>query len=205
MANDLALIEEFRRIREGHHDATRRTIARGAIPGSVSRVFVSGSRAKAVDVLESLPVDALIELDNASFDDWFAELLPAVASSIQTRSKSGKPRRATPGLMWGHPAKVLCIYLRDLVSFSRYFNEADARRAEFLLYCPIDGYVLEQIRELGIDPRADRILDVDSRAKFMAIQNQLAAAAREAKVPRVWFDDVSIARPLPDQPPSRTA
>jgi hypothetical protein len=51
--------DEFARIRDAHREAILRTVARMAVPGSVGRVFETGTTAVLVDLLPRLPVQGL--------------------------------------------------------------------------------------------------------------------------------------------------
>jgi hypothetical protein len=79
--------------------------------------------------------------------------------------------------------------VRDLVLFSRYFNEQETARIERWLYCPIDGIVMDRLRLAGFDPGFNLIRQIDE-AGFWRIQDALSIAAEEVGAPRVWFDDV---------------
>jgi hypothetical protein len=84
---------------------------------------------------------------------------------------------------------VLSLFVRDLVSYSRYFEADVVRQLEPLLYCPIDGIVIDRLRRLGVDPGVRRIREIDEDV-FWSIQARLQEASDAAGVPRVWFDDI---------------
>ncbi len=84
---------------------------------------------------------------------------------------------------------MLSLFVRDLVLFSRYFTEDEARRIEPWLYCPIDRIVMDRLRRVGFNPGVSTIREVDE-AVFWSIQDGLSMAANDVGVPRVWFDDV---------------
>lgn len=105
---------------------------------------------------------------------WFETALQRVARTIRRLNPPGPQRRIYPGYKCGHATKVLSIYVRDLVLFSRYYSEADARRIEQWLYCPIDGLVIDRLRRVGSDPTVNAIREVEE-AEFWRLQEQLAA------------------------------
>jgi hypothetical protein len=47
---------------------------------------------------------------------------------------------------------VLSLVVRDLVLFSRYFTEDQARRIGPWLYCPVVGIVIDSLRRVGFVP-----------------------------------------------------
>jgi hypothetical protein len=185
-----ALDEEYRRIAAAHRAATRHFTARSCIPASVTRVFATGTKAALLPVLAKVPVDELPKLDGeAAFRAWFERQLGLVAATILRLNPPDIRPGIHPGYKWGHASKVLALYLRDLVLYSRYFPDADAQRIASWLYCPIDSIVMKRLRELGEKPGVFLIAGIDSPKKFWHVQDTLGAAAARAGVPRVWFDD----------------
>ena len=164
--------------------------ARSCIPASVTRVFTAGTKADLVPLLARLPVDELPGLaGQAEYRAWFERHLDAVGAAILARNPKQVRPGIHPGYKWGHGTKVLALYLRDLVLFSRYFPDADAERMAFWLYCPVDSVVMKRLRELGEQPGVFQISGIDSPARFWRIQDLLGDAAARVGVPRVWFDD----------------
>lgn len=185
-----ALDDEYRRIAAAHRAATRRFTARSCIPASVTRVFAKGTKDALLPVLARVPVDELPGLSGeAEFRPWFTRQLEGVARTIRRLNPPDTRPGIHPGYKWGHSSKVLALYLRDLVLFSRYFPDAEAERIAFWLYCPVDGIVMKRMRELGENPGAYLISGIDTPAKFWHVQDTLGTAAARAGVPRVWFDD----------------
>ena len=184
------LEDEYRRIAAAHKAATRWFTARSCIPASVTRVFAAGTKVVLVPLLAHLPVDELSTLaDQAAYRAWFTRQLDLVADEIlRLNSPSTRPH-IHPGYKWGHATKVLALYVRDLVLFSRYFSDQDAQRIAFWLYCPVDSVVMKRLRELGEKPGVFQISGIDSPERFWRIQDLLGAAAARVGVPRVWFDD----------------
>lgn len=184
----MSLTEEFRRIKRCHRRALIERAARANLGASVARVYARGTKVHLQRALAAIPVDALRRVrGEASFRAWFNRQLGRVAKVIGQTNASN--RRIQPGAKWGHGAKVLCLVLRDIVSHSHYFTGSEVARLEPLLYAPLDGVVLRRLRELGYDLPFERLREIDSAAKFHGVQRDLGAAAREAGVPRVWFDD----------------
>jgi hypothetical protein len=93
------------------------------------------------------------------------------------------------GAKWGHSTKVLTIFLREMVSHTRLFRDDEVPRIERLLYVPLDSITMERLRALKMRLPFKRIREIDTAKKFYDVQTALGAAAREAGVPRVWFDD----------------
>ena len=54
---------------------------------------------------------------------------------------------------------------------------------------PVDGVVIERLRELGARQPFTKINEIDTREKFYGVQEALASAALAHNIPRVWFDD----------------
>jgi hypothetical protein len=185
-----ALAHEYRRIAAAHHTATRWFTARSCIPASVTRVFAAGTKVVLVPLLAHIPVDELPGLaDQGAYRRWFTQQLDVVADGILSRNPPTTKPGIHPGYKWGHATKVLALYVRDLVLFSRYFPDEDVRRIEPWLYCPVDSVVMKRLRELGEHPGANQISGIDSAQRFWRIQDLLGAAADPAGTPRVWFDD----------------
>ncbi len=184
------MADEFARIRDTHPEAIVRTVARMAVPGSVGRVFKAGTTDALLDLLPRLPLDALRDLsDQSDYRTWFEAALEPVATTILRLNPPGLRGGVHPGYRWGHGTKVLSLFVRDLVLFSRFFTEEEARRIEWWLYCPIDRIVIDRLRQAGFDPKVSLIREIDEAA-FWRIQDALAVEAARAGVPRVWFDDV---------------
>jgi hypothetical protein len=185
-----ALGAEFGRLELNHAAAVLKAVARSALPGSIVRVFSKGTRDALLDLLPRFAIDELRDLrDDTAFRDWFERQLTPVAARILELNPPELRARVHPGYRWGHTTKVLAVYVRDVVLYSRYFTDAEARRIEPLLYCPIDGVVLARLRKLGVDPGVRLISGISSRERFYGIQELLRAAAARVNVPAIWFDD----------------
>ena len=185
-----ALDDEYRRIAAAHRAATRLFTARSCIPPSVTRVFAKRTKDALLPVLAAIPVDELPQLaGQAAFHVWFERQLEVVAAAILRLNPPAVRPGIHPGYKWGHASKVLALYLRDLVLYSRYFPDADAERIAYWLYCPIDSIVMKRMRQLGEKPGVSLISGIDSPKRFWHVQDTLGAAAARVGVPRVWFDD----------------
>lgn len=184
------LDSEYLRIATAHRAATRHFTARSCIPASVTRVFAKGTKDALLPVLVKIPVDELPGLESeAAFRPWFERELEVVVRAILRLNPPEIRPGIHPGYKWGHATKVLALYLRDLVLYSRCFADADAERIAFWLFCPVDSIVMKRMRELGERPGVYQISGIDSSRKFWHVQDTLGAAAARAGVPRVWFDD----------------
>jgi hypothetical protein len=185
-----ALEDEYRRIAISHHAATRSFTARTCIPASVTRVFAAGTKAVLVPLLGRLPADDLPYLEGqAAYRAWFTRQLDVVANAILRLNSPAVRPAIHPGYKWGHATKVLALYVRDLVLFSRYFTDEDVERIVPWLYCPVDSVVMKRLRALGERPEVYQISGIDSARRFWNIQDLLGAASASVGVPRVWFDD----------------
>lgn len=163
-------------------------MARVTLGGSVIRVFEPGTKSDLLLALANLPIDDLPDISDVEFKHWFECQLAVIAKCINKRNKNNT--RVQPGYKWGHATKVLTIYLREMVSHSRYFGDADAQRIEHLLYCPIDRITIASLKAVGHRPTGfERIKEIDTPRKFYGVQELLGRVAKQLDVPRVWFDD----------------
>jgi len=178
---------EFRRLREGHPAATRARVAALVLGPSVIRVFRAGTKPHLRDALERLPIDDLASMKRGEFPRWYERQLSKIARSVARLN--GDNTRVLPGLKWGHSAKVLSLYLRDMVFHTRYFTDAEVERIGPWLPVPVDGIVIQRLTKLGLRLPFKAIREIDSARKSNEVQSILAAAAGRAGVPCVWFDD----------------
>ncbi len=187
MHNGTALSQEFVRLRDRHRDAMQAWVARGVLGSSVIRVFRAGTKQRLLPLLEGLPAHELPALDEDRFAKWYEHQLDHITrclSELNTRNP-----RVQPGLKWGHAAKILSLYLRDISLHTRYFGDAEVRRISPWLPVPIDSIIIRRLRRLGLRLPFATIREIDSKEKFLIVQSALAEAAKTAQVPRVWFDD----------------
>lgn len=183
----------LRDIAQVHRATILKVIARSALPGSVTRVFHKGTKDALVGVLGGLPMDELPRLGGErEFRGWFERQLEHVATTVLGLNPRPVRPQIHPGYKWGHSTKVLALYLRDVVLYSRYFSEGDVHLISPWLCCPIDGIVLKAMSEIGVAPGVALIKEIDTRDKYWALQDRLEQAAAAAHVPRVWFDDVWV-------------
>ena len=188
---DDGLEAEYRRIALDHRATILKMTARSALPPSVTRVFQAGTKDALVELLGTLPVDELAGIEgDAGFRVWHERQLDVVAACVLRLNPPRLRPGIHPGYHWGHAAKVLALYVRDVVLFSRYFSDDQVERVGSLLCCPVDGIVLKRLRLVGVRPGVSLINEIDTRAKFWALQDRFQLAAAAVGVPRVWFDDV---------------
>jgi hypothetical protein len=182
---------EFRRIASDHRAAILKMTARSALPASVTRVFEAHTKDALVELLLTVPIDDLVDMaDEATFATWYERQLGRVSACVLRLNPPELRPGIHPGYHWGHAAKVLALYVRDVVMYSRYFSDREVEQISPLLYCPVDGVVLERLRRVGVRLGVTQIREIATREKFRALQDVLKAAAAEAGVPPVWFDDV---------------
>lgn len=183
------IIAEYAKLKKNHRDALRHRMARVTLGASVVRVFEPGTKDRLLTVLAGLPIEELtgVHTDD-DFKMWFERQLDIVARRINTTNS--KNTRVQPGSKWGHATKILTIYLREMVSHTHYFDDAQAARIEPFLFVPIDRITIESLKRLGHRPREfKRIKEIDTAKKFYEVQKLLGDAAMTTKTPRVWFDD----------------
>lgn len=182
------LRDEFERIKRGHRAAMVQTAARVVLGSSVIRVFRAGTKGELHSVLAQIPVWELGDLASGpDYSQWFADQLNATARELK-RLNPGNGR-IFPGYKWGHAAKVLNLFIREVVLHTRYFPDHVVDRLSLWLYSPVDGIIIERLRGLGHRLPFTKIKEIDSAEKFFLVQNLLSDAAQQAGIPRVWFDD----------------
>lgn len=182
------LVEEFQRIARDRKKALRMRVIRIVLPSSVIRVFRPDTKADLIRELMAIDIDRIVKIgDISEFNEWFYFNLGKVAHAIRYKNRDNP--RVNPGYKWGHAAKILTLFIRDLIHFSCYFDKLTAGRVSQWLFVPVDSIVIKRLQCLGCHPAVRSIKEIDSKKKFMEIQNLLADAAYQAGVPRVWFDD----------------
>jgi hypothetical protein len=121
------------------------------------------------------------------FEEWFEGQLERLARVISSRNKANS--RVNPGLKWGHAAKVLALYLRDVVLHSRFFTDAEVERVAPWLFVPVDSKVMERLSNLGVELPFTQIREIATKADFYVVQKLLADSCAPG-IARVVFDDV---------------
>jgi len=183
--NVISLKEEYRRIKENHRKNILKRVAKVCVSSSTVRVFKHSSQIK--ERLQNIDVEELSKIKKSNFKKWFENKLNEVTKAIPKITSRGK--KITDGARkWGYGAKILNLFLRDIVFHHRYFTGKDADRIQSFLYVPLDSIVLGRLHELG-KQQHKKIKDIDSPEKFYSVQNILGQAANEIGVPRIWFDD----------------
>jgi hypothetical protein len=187
------LVREFRTIKKKHQEALVSHAARVVLGASVIRVFDKDTKEPLQAALGRIDPERLQRLRTvAEFERWYERELNRLARVV--RATNAGNHRIQPGYKWGHAAKVLSLFARDLVLNSRYFPDNIVRRLEPWLYVPIDRIALRNLQRLGLRGFGTGIKDVGSREQFHEIQDALGTAAKRAGVPRVWFDDLWLER-----------
>ncbi|MBI2294555.1 MAG: hypothetical protein HYU76_00575, partial [Betaproteobacteria bacterium] len=160
-----ALNDEFRRIKENHPEALKKTIARVVLGPSVMRVYAKGTRDALLPLLPELDVDTITRFENQKqFSAWFDEHVDRIAKIIDQHNP--RNTRIRPGFKWGHATKIMALYVRDLVLNSRYFSDTDAAKVSVFLHVPVDSVVIGRLRELGFRQPFTKIKEIDTREKF---------------------------------------
>lgn len=188
------LEDKFREIRGKHYETIKEKTAKVVLGPSVIRALRKGTKTPLQKELSRVNIKNLItwSKDRVSFEKYFlkeSRNIEKIISSIHG-SKSVNAH--------AHAAKILALYCRDLILNSLSCNLiklSTYNRLERLLFCPIDGIVIDALRE--IEGGKELLSGVKSmkdmkKSDFMKIQNWLMAAAKKTKVPCVWFDDVWV-------------
>ena len=142
------------------------------------------------EVLITIDVDNLLSIETEeAFKEWFKKNLDLVTDIIPTKNSHGE-NLSDGTRRWGYAAKILCLYLRDIVEHCRYFNPEQAQKARQWLYCPIDKKVMDKMRQCGENLSFKKIKEIDTEDLFYDVQKRLGEAADKVGVPRIWFDYV---------------
>jgi len=167
----------------------RGTAARAVTPGSVMRVFWPTTRMFVVDHLVTLDIDGLPRLGGQkAYRRWFVREVHRLGHTIDLLNRYNEAIR--PGVVWGHAAKILNLYVREVACYRPYFSRRQADRIESWLYVPIDCEVLENLSLCNAPQEPKRICDVATRRQFFRIQQAIGLAARQERCRRIWFDDL---------------
>ena len=188
MKTDTAIANELRMRHSRTRESVRHWCARAATSSSVVRVFAKETKEDLLRVLLTIPVEAISQLSGReNFEEWFETQLERVARAIYKRNKTNV--RVNPGLKWGHAAKVLALYLRDVVLHSRFLTDAEVARVAPWLFVPVDSKVMERLADLGVKLPFTQIRQIASKDAFYRVQNMLANNC-DPGIARVVFDDV---------------
>jgi hypothetical protein len=181
------ITKEFLLRHKRSQGAPRYWAARDATGASVIRVFAKETKPALLKQLVQLPVDDIRSIrTKKDFEDWFVAQLLEIASTLETKNRTNK--RVQPGLIWGHGAKVLAIYVRSLVLRSRYFPDQVADRVKPWLFVPVDGRLMKKLKACGERLPFTKIREIATRDDFDFVQNLLAKHC-PSEVSRVVFDD----------------
>jgi hypothetical protein len=184
----VSIVTEFERIKREHRQALRQRGTRVILFPSVTRVFTSGTKGKLFPILVKIPLEEMPLLKNQrEFRTWFEHWLEVLAEAIRRHNPNN--RKIHPGYKWGHAAKVLTLYMREMVLNCRYFSDEEVNRLAPLLYTPIDTIAIRRLAQLGHAPPFKAIREIDTPEKFYGVQEMLGNAAARVGVPRIWFDD----------------
>lgn len=188
MTLNTAVANDLRRRHSRARETSRHWCARAVTGPSVIRVFAKGTKEDLLVALPRVRIDQISELDDrAAFEQWFERQLAMVAKVIARRNS----RRASvnPGLKWGHAAKVLALYVRDVVLHTRYFTDEQVARITPWLFVPVDSMVMMRLRELGVRLPFRQIKAIATRKDFYVVQDFLLDSC-SSDMARVIFDDL---------------
>lgn len=185
----MSLEQEFKRLRDSHREVIKARVAKVCFSASTGRVFPKDSSAEIKKALPKIDVDHMLTIrSQEEFKTWFEQNLDAIVRVVPSSTSRGKII-SEGARRWGYGAKVLNLYLRDIVLHSRYFTDDQAKQMENLLYVPLDGKVIDALEEVGVVLDFVKIKEIDTDEKFYGIQSLLGEAAAKGGVPRIWFDD----------------
>jgi hypothetical protein len=188
MTSNSAIARELTSRHRHTRESIRHWCARAVTGPSVIRVFEKGTKDDLMPMLLRVPIEQLPMLsDKTAFEAWFEKQLEPVAKTLAKRN--GRRKSVQPGIKWGHAAKILAIYVRDVVLHSRYFEDEEVKRLTPWLFVPVDSKVMERLAHLGVQLPFNKIKEIATRDDFYLIQNLLSANCKLG-VPRVVFDDV---------------
>jgi len=196
------LVKKFRQIKSNIKDAIKKRTAKVCVGPSTIRVFPKKSVSKIKKALLRVDVNRMSRIKNQdSFKTWFESELTTVTKSIpkvitkviRSKKKNVKSKKKNIELRkarrWGYGAKILNMYLRDIVLHNHYFTDARVvERIKYYLYVPLDSKVINKLKKLDVHLDFSKIKEIDDENKFYNVQDELGVAAKNAGAPRVWFD-----------------
>jgi len=190
------LIEEYQRIKDHHRQAIIIRVARVCFSGSTGRVFPKAENkneksANTImkETMATIDVDTLPAIKTQEvFKEWFEKKLDLVTNVIPVMNSHGKKINDC-ARKWGYGAKILCLFLRDMIENCQYFNIDEVEETRKCLYVPIDDIIIKKLTECGVTLSFNKIEEIDTPEKFYYVQDILQKVAVEVGVPRVWFDD----------------
>jgi len=187
------LVNEFERIKQKIRDVIKKKAAKVCVGASTIRVFPKNSSSKIKGALLRVDVNRMLRIKNPKdFKKWFEDELTKVARAIPkvTRNKKKNKKLSRGARYWGYGAKILNLYLRDIVIHNHYFTDAQVERIQDLLYVPLDSKVIDKLKKLNVHLDFGKIKEIDNCDKFYQVQDELGRAADKAGAPRIWFDYV---------------
>lgn len=185
------LVDKFKYIKENHLDNIQRRISKTAL-GPITRRFAQSTRKELSEFLsKNIDLGELTYLQSQEdYKKWFEKTLCGVAKVIEMKSPRNLKPSIYPGYKWGYAAKILNLFIRDIVTYSRYFDKDVAERIREWLYVPIDSRIISCLRKLDVELGFNFIKDIDTPRKYYAVQELLGEVAKKVGAPRIWFDDV---------------
>ena len=186
------LINEFRKIKKQHEDNLIGIAAKVVLGSSVIRVFCKGTKQELYKALkENITIKKLKSIKcQKDYEYWFKSNLNKLSRVIKKSNPERINSNIYPGYKWGHAAKILNLFIREIVENRRYFNDKEVKIIRNYLYMPIDSKVIKALSKINVKLKAKKIKDITTEKEFDNIQKTLGDAAFEARCPRIWFDDV---------------
>ena len=188
------LKEKFEEIKRNHNRCQQKKLAELVLGSSVIRVFEKDTKGDLKPILEKIDIEDLLKCESQEdYRNWFEEHLSKIAEGIKLKNTTDGKIGA--GYKWGYAAKILNLFVRDLVESKHFFpkeESAKAAKIEYWLYIPIDSKVIKELKKSGVELPFSKIKEIDNKEKFYEVQNLLGRIAEEVRVPRIWFDDIWI-------------
>jgi hypothetical protein len=185
------LINEYRIIKKQHESNLIGIAAKVVLGSSVIRVFCKGTKQKLYEALKQIKIKEIKNIKcQKDYEKWFKTNLNNLSKVIKKSNPESKKHNIYPGYKWGHAAKILNLFIREIVENRRYFNDKEVNKIRNYLYMPIDSKVIKAISKTNVKLKAKKIKDIATKKEFDNIQKTLGDASLEARCPRIWFDDV---------------
>jgi hypothetical protein len=165
---------------------------RASLPSSVIRVFQPTTK----DVVVWAAVDppggwpSRASRTSRHFRHWFVPSLDKVANCVLALNPSEVKPGIHPGNNRGHSTKILALFVRDIVLFSRYFSNTEVETIVPCLYCPVNRVVVDRLRRPGERPGRQPPSKSRPRSRTGGSKTGWARWPRPSASHGVWFDEI---------------